>query len=106
LLRLREPTRAHFPYAFLDSPPNDSPRNRSGGIRRPVIVALGPTETDRQGLHASIRARRLAALERAERMRVCRRHRLERQIADLESRPANEGRAKTLNLLREQLASV
>ncbi len=41
------------------------------------------------------------ALEQARR-----RHHLERQIAELESRPASEGRARTLHLLRVQLESL
>jgi hypothetical protein len=57
-------------------------------------------------LRVSIREGRFSALELAENMRARRRHHLERQITDLQSRPANEGRAKTLKLLREQLASL
>jgi hypothetical protein len=59
-----------------------------------------------QDLRVGIREQRIADVERSERMRVRRRHRLERQIAELEARPTNEGRARTLHLLREQLASL
>ena len=57
-------------------------------------------------LRVSIREGRFSALQLAENMRARRRHYLERKIADLESRPAKEGRAKTLKLLREELASM
>lgn len=57
-------------------------------------------------LRDGIREQRLAAQERLERMRVQRRHRLERQIAELEAGPADEGRALTLHRLREQLATT
>jgi hypothetical protein len=56
-------------------------------------------------LRVSIREQRLAAQERMDRLRVRRRHRLERQIADLEARPTIEGRDRALQLLRERLAS-
>jgi hypothetical protein len=59
-----------------------------------------------QKLRTSVREGRLAAIEYTERMRVCHRHRLERQIADLQARPANEGRTKALRLLWDQLASL
>ena len=62
-------------------------------------------EREWQHLRVAIRETRLADVERGERMRV-RRHRLERQIAELETRPANEGRARTLQQLREKLASL
>ena len=68
-----------------------------------------PSKSDERAwedLRACIREGRFAAVERLERMRVHRRHRLERQIAELEKRPANEGRARTLHLLRERLASL
>ena len=67
-----------------------------------------PTKADDrawQALRSSIREQRLAAVERMERMRVRRRHRLERQIAELEARPANEGRERAIQRLREELAS-
>jgi hypothetical protein len=68
-----------------------------------------PSKTDErawQELRDSIRAARLGDAEQWQRMRVRRRHRLERQIADLEARPSNEGRARSLQQLREKLASL
>jgi len=59
-----------------------------------------------QALRSSVREWRIAAVERMERMRVRRRHVLERQIAELETRPANEGRERTIRRLREELAST
>jgi hypothetical protein len=56
-------------------------------------------------LRSSLREQRLVAVERMERIRVRRRHRLERQIAELEARPANEGRARMIERLQEKLAS-
>jgi hypothetical protein len=58
-----------------------------------------------QALRSSIREQRLAAVERMERMRVRRHHRLERQIAELEARPPNDGRERAIQHLREELAS-
>lgn len=59
-----------------------------------------------QSLLASIRERRLAAVERMELMRVRRRHELERHIAELEARPANKGRQRTIQLLRKELLGI
>ena len=68
-----------------------------------------PPKNDRKSwreLSTCCREGRLAALERIERMRVRRRHRLERQIVELESRPANERQIKEIRILREQLATL
>ena len=59
-----------------------------------------------QALRILIREARHAALERVERMRVEHRHRLERLIAVVESRPGNDGREGTLRRLRSKLASL
>jgi hypothetical protein len=67
-----------------------------------------PTKGDDRSWHAlrsSIRKQRLATLEYSKRMRVRRRHRLERQIAELEALPANEGRESAIQRLRGKLAS-
>ena len=71
-------------------------------------IRIPPKSADKawRELRASTYEGRLDTLERAERLRKLRRHRLERQIADLEVRPANEGRTKTLSQLREELSSL
>lgn len=56
-------------------------------------------------LRVVIRDQRLAELEHSEPSRVRDRHHLERQIADIESRPSNEDRDRTLRQLRARLAS-
>jgi hypothetical protein len=68
------------------------------------IPAKGDERAWRE-LRVDIRERELANQERIERKRV-RRHRIERRIADLEARPSNEGRVRTLRRLRERLASL
>jgi hypothetical protein len=68
-----------------------------------------PTVSDEKSweiLRTSVSERRIAAQERADRLRVRLRHHLEKQITEIEARPANEGRAATLQLLRKQLSSL
>lgn len=71
-------------------------------------IRIPPRDDEKawQTLRTSIREHRLVMLERLERMRVRRRHRLERQIDDLERRPDSEGRAKAIRLLRDELSSL
>jgi hypothetical protein len=58
-----------------------------------------------QVLRSSTCEQRLAAAERMELVRVRLRHRLERQIAELEGRPENEGRDRAIQQLRKELGS-
>jgi hypothetical protein len=96
---VRRPT--HYPDAV--------PCPHCGQVSRCLGTKIRiPTQGDDrawQTLRSSVREQRLVAVERRERMRVRRRHRLEREIAELEARPANEGRARTIQRLREELAS-
>ena len=57
-----------------------------------------------QALRSFILEQGVTAVEQ-ERVRVRHRHRLERQIAELEARPANDGRERTIQRLRKELAS-
>ena len=96
---VRRPT--HYPEAV--------PCPHCGQVSRCLGTKIRiPTRGDDrawQTLRSSIREQRLAAIERMERIRVRRRHQMERQNAELEDRPANEGRGRAIHRLREELAS-
>jgi hypothetical protein len=71
-------------------------------------IRIPPRGDDRawQTLRSFLREQRLVAVELMERMRVRRCHRLERRIAELETRAADKGRARTIQRLRQELASL
>jgi hypothetical protein len=86
------------------------PCPQCGGVCRCLGTKIRiPPQCDERAWHnlrEGINAARLAAAEQSERMRIHLRHRLERQIAELEALPPNEGRAQTLRFLRGRLDLV
>lgn len=59
-----------------------------------------------QALRAGIREELLASQEPIGGLRVRLRHKIERRIVDLESLATNDGRVRSTQLLRQQLASL
>ncbi len=94
------------PTHYLDAVPCPQCGHACRCLGTKIRIPAKGDERAWRDLRVGISEQRLADQERSDRMRARRRHRLERQIAELEARPANEGRDRALQLLRERLASM